>query len=139
MLGSVSLSQTSTNSTLPSNRAVLIAFSEKARDEIVILRARIEEDKIAFESYENALGKAEEANDLSEVQITLLRSEVGQLRIALGKDRDALALKEKEAVEYEKALAKMTKKKNFFKTLFKASAVTTVIFVAVAATVILTE
>lgn len=118
---------------------MLIAFSEKARDEIVILRARIEEDKIAFESYENALGKAEEANDLSEVQITLLRSEVGQLRIALGKDRDALALKEKEAVEYEKALAKMTKKKNFFKTLFKASAVTTVIFVAVAATVILTE
>jgi len=138
MLVSVSLSQTSSPST-PKTKAEIITLCERAKAEVVESRALIAEYIKTVEYYEDSLGKAEEVNLAGSQEIDLLKTELAQVRLALAKERDALVFKEKEAREYDKALAKMTKRKNFFKALTKGLTVTTVILAAVAATVILKE
>lgn len=117
----------------------MVTKCEQARDEVKVSRLLIKDYQASVLSYENALGKAEESGNLSAQEIDLLKVEVGQVREALANERIALALKEKEAKEYETALAKMTKSRNFYKTLTRALVVVTTISVAIAASVILKE
>lgn len=116
-----------------------MSLCEKSRDEVILLRAHYAESKKTFELYESALGKAEEAGQLSAQEIDKLKVEVGQLRESLGSERKALEFKDKEAKKYETALAKMTKSRNFYKSLTKTLVAVTTISVAIAATVILKE
>jgi hypothetical protein len=138
MLVSVSYSQTSENSKV-TDRAELVTRCEQAKDEIIAGRALISQLTESLEKYEDALGKAEEVENLSEQEIGFLKAERDAVRKALDLERGALAKKELEVIEYQKALAKMTKKKNFFKNLTKVLTVSTGTLAAIAATVILKE
>lgn len=124
MLGNAGYGQTSTSST-PDDRATLISKCEKAKDEVIVSRALIA-------SLEDTIAK-------QEVEQTMTDAELAKVREALAHERKALAESEAAVKEYKKALAKMTKKKNFFKSLSKVLGITTVTLAAVAATVILKE
>lgn len=139
MLGSVSYSQTSPTPTPQTARATLVSLCEKSRDEVILLRAKEADSAAALTASEKALTASEKAGSLSATELAYYRTETHQLRESLAKDRDALGLKEKEAREYEKALAAMTKSRNFYKFLTKSLVVVTTISVAIAATVILKE
>lgn len=116
MLGSVSYSQTSKDST-PSDRSKLISLCEAAADEVVESRKRIAD-------YQAALAASEKVVAISDEQIKLKDRESDLLRRAIDSERRALEAKSKEVEEYKKALAKVTKKKNFFKSIAKITTIT---------------
>lgn len=137
MTVSIASSQNSDPSTV--DRAELVTLCERAKDEVVTSRQLIGAYQEREAALTDALDKAERVSTLSAQEIDLLKAERTKIREALAKERSALATKELEVTEYKKALAKVTKKKNFFKTLTKALLTTTVISAAVAAAVILKE
>jgi flagellar biosynthesis chaperone FliJ len=136
MLVNASFSQSSATST---DRAELVSLCEKAKDEAKVSRTLIAQYEETLNAREKELEQAKLVQGLSDEKISLLETEVSQLRKALAKERDDLAEKELAIDAYKKALSKMTKKKNFFKTLTKIFAVTTLVTGAAAAVLILKE
>lgn len=118
-------SQNSGNSKTDNDeRAELVSRCERAVEEIKISRRLITEYEVTLKAKETELEKARSLNTLSEEQIGLLEAEVGKIRTALDAERKALAETEAALEEYRKALAKMTKQRNFFRTLTKVLIVT---------------
>lgn len=112
MLGSVSYSQDSGNS-----KAELISRCERAADEVDAGRLRIAAQESRLKDYEALIERGEKLQLLSDEEIKLRKAETADLRVAIAKERDALALKQREADQLRKDLASATKKKNFFKKL----------------------
>jgi hypothetical protein len=127
---SVGYSQNSSDST-GVNRAELIALCEKAAEEVKISRIVISDYKEAIAGYEAVLEAQSKVITLSEEQIALMKAEIVKLREALAAERKALVFKEKEAAELRKALAKATKKKNFFKSIAKITTAVAAVAVGV--------
>lgn len=115
ILASVSCAQNSKNS-IP-DKAVLISLCEKAKDEVVASRALIK-------AYEATVAKQEAEQTLSD-------AEIAKVREALEQQKKALAESEAAVTIYKQALSKVTKKKNFFKSVAKGLAITAAVLTAV--------
>lgn len=126
MLGSVSYSQDSKNSTPNSDRAELVSRCEKAVAEVRVSRELIRGYQKALDQYDETLGKAEEVMKLSAAEIANLKAQRDTIKEALDKERVAFDEKSKEAEHLRKDLAKATKKKNFFKKMAKVGWITAI-------------
>jgi uridine kinase len=130
MLASVSYTQTSNEST-GVNRAELVALCEKAAAEVEASRVIIKDYQSTIERLDELIAEQEKERTLSEQQIQLHKLEAKLIRESLSKERLALELKNKEAAELRKALAKATKKKNFFKSIAKITTAVAAVAVGV--------
>lgn len=132
MLGSVTYSQSSANSTgsNPNDRAELVSLMERAVQEVKESRIIIDGYKDQIANYEDALAKAEKLDASNAVLIGFLKGEITKLREALTEKQVALDAKQKEVDAYKDALAKAVKKKNFFKKIAKFTTVSTAVLAA---------
>lgn len=137
MLVSVSSGQTSTNST--DDRARLVSLCEQAVKEVKASRALIPQLEESLKAKEKQIAVAEKLQTASDEQVGRLKAESDLIRQSLEAERTALKESEAAVAEYKKALAKMTKKKNFFKSMTKILAITTVIAGGIAAALILKD
>lgn len=136
VLGSVSYSQTSENSKTD-DRAELVSRCEAAVVEIKQSRELIKSYEETIAKKEKQLSTGMELQKLSDDQILQLNDEISSLRSSLTAERKSSDERQAALDIYKKELAKMTKKKNFFKTMTKVLVVTTVAAGAAATALIL--
>ncbi len=126
ILGSVSYSQTSSDSSQPSNRAELVSLCEKASKEVEVSRELIKAYQRTLDEYDKSLASADKIITLSAAEIQNLKAQRDTIAEALKKERDAFEAKSAEATQLRKDLAKATKKKNFFKKMAKVGWITAI-------------
>jgi flagellar biosynthesis chaperone FliJ len=117
--------------------AELVSRCEAAVVEIKQSRVLIKTYEETLQTKEKELEEGIKLQTLSDSQIVLLHTEITQLRGSLADERKSSEEKQAALDIYKKDLAKMTKKKNFFKTMTKILLVTTVAAGSAAAVLIL--
>lgn len=129
-IASVGYSQDSASSSpddARARRAELVSRCEAAADEVESSRKVIDALRREIDAKDKVLGLALAKGDLDESQIAAQKSEIDHLRRSLERETAAYETAKKALDAYKKELAKVTKKKNFFKTMTKVLAVTTLV------------